>query len=263
MHIRMLQIHKIDETKMMNKETIVLNFNKAALDYENIASVQKKSASYLVQCLNKIVPNFAPAVILDIGAGTGIVTKLLLPQFPVANYILNDLSPNMLEMAKNTLCNNTKIEYVIGDAENINFQSVDLAISNLCFQWFTNFEESVNKLWKNTKILAFSTLSSKTFNQWNKLYYKLGLIDHEIRDYPTNQELETYCLGLQPTNYFFHHLTYKLVFNDALSFLRYLKKLGANTPTARARKDYLKIVIQSQKQPLTISYKIFFALLIK
>ncbi|MGI4775801.1 MAG: methyltransferase domain-containing protein [Janthinobacterium lividum] len=247
----------------MLKEKIKANFNRAAADYESVASVQERAADCLIQCLNEAVPDLIPQKILDIGAGTGIVTKKLMSKFPATKYILSDLSPRMLEIAQSQLCERLDIDYIVGDAENLVFQPVDLMISSLSFQWFADLEGSLNKLWQDTEILAFSTLSKGTFFQWERLYQTLELTNCKNYDYPTKKMLETYCLDLSPKKYLFQNKIYKLTFDDALSFVKYLKHLGANTPSSKAGQDCLRLILKAKKDSFTISYKVFFAVLIK
>ncbi len=70
--------------------------------------------------------------ILDIGAGTGLLSAFVLEKFPDAIFTLIDISEKMLESAKNRFKNNKSIRYIIGDYINYPFSgSFDLIISAL------------------------------------------------------------------------------------------------------------------------------------
>jgi tRNA (cmo5U34)-methyltransferase len=54
-------------------------------------------------------------VILDIGAGTGLLSSLILQKFPDAHMTLLDISENMLEIARRRFAAGKNITYIVGD----------------------------------------------------------------------------------------------------------------------------------------------------
>jgi len=81
--------------------------------------------------------------VLDLGAGTGLVTSLISQHYPRAEFTLYDLSNTMLEEARMRFLNcNTKVEYVAKDysSEPINGQ-YDLIISALSIHHLTDAEK--------------------------------------------------------------------------------------------------------------------------
>lgn len=63
-----------------------------------------------------------PQRVLEIAAGTGVVTRALASQLPVATQIVaTDLSPPMLEHAKMLMGPNNRIEWKAADAQNLPF----------------------------------------------------------------------------------------------------------------------------------------------
>jgi tRNA (cmo5U34)-methyltransferase len=59
-------------------------------------------------------PNSSPAI-LDIGAGTGLLSALLLQRYPDASLTLLDISEEMLKVAKKRFAGNKNIHYITGD----------------------------------------------------------------------------------------------------------------------------------------------------
>ena len=59
-------------------------------------------------------PNHPPSI-LDIGAGTGLMSAFLLQKFPDAHITLMDFSDNMLDVARQRFMGNKKIQYVVSD----------------------------------------------------------------------------------------------------------------------------------------------------
>ncbi len=53
--------------------------------------------------------------ILDIGAGTGLLSALILRKFPKARMTLMDIADNMLEIAKQRFAGRENIRYVVSD----------------------------------------------------------------------------------------------------------------------------------------------------
>ncbi|KZX16398.1 class I SAM-dependent methyltransferase [Methanobrevibacter curvatus] len=70
--------------------------------------------------------------ILDLGCGTGVVTKNLKELFPNSTVTCLDLSPKMIEIAKEKLKNYKGIEFFVGDFLNFEFEEgYDAVLSSL------------------------------------------------------------------------------------------------------------------------------------
>ena len=148
----------------MDKKNIINNFSKAASLYDRYADIQKISASHL---LNSIETNGFQNI-LEIGCGTGILTKLLMKKFGNARFKAVDISGKMLEVAKTRL-KDERIDFVAGDAEYMPFdETFDLIASNACFQWFEDLEKvfvRYRDLLKQDGIISFSIFGPLTFHE--------------------------------------------------------------------------------------------------
>ncbi len=70
--------------------------------------------------------------VMDLGCGTGTITKALKEEFPNAQIKCLDLAENMLEMAKIKLNDYKDIKYVTGDFYHFNFsEKYDVIVSSL------------------------------------------------------------------------------------------------------------------------------------
>jgi ubiquinone/menaquinone biosynthesis C-methylase UbiE len=86
----------------MNTDKITEQFNKIAEEYDSrrrtfipcFDDFYKTSISFLSYCRNDFKN------ILDLGAGTGLLTKYLYDKYPAASYTLSDISEQMLDVAK-------------------------------------------------------------------------------------------------------------------------------------------------------------------
>jgi tRNA (cmo5U34)-methyltransferase len=59
--------------------------------------------------------------ILDIGAGTGLLSALIIRKYPGALLTLVDLSESMLSMAKERFAGRKEVRYIIGDYSSVDF----------------------------------------------------------------------------------------------------------------------------------------------
>jgi tRNA (cmo5U34)-methyltransferase len=70
--------------------------------------------------------------ILDIGAGTGLLSAFLMERYPGASFTLIDISERMLDMAKDRFKGNSNVKYVVADYSKHDFaEKYDLVVSAL------------------------------------------------------------------------------------------------------------------------------------
>jgi len=147
---------------MTNKEIIKKNFSRCASYYDRYSTIQNLCALGLIEKIEEGVFDR----ILDVGCGTGNYTKLLRERFPGASIKAIDISPAMIETARDKLKNDV-IEFITGDGEAIDFKECfDLISSNASFQWFENLEETLSRykrLLDKNGVILFSTFGPLTF----------------------------------------------------------------------------------------------------
>lgn len=86
------------------------------------------------------IPLASPKRIIDVGCGPGNSTEVLAKQWPDANILGMDSSPNMIETARKALPN---LEFAVADLHTYTPEGpVDLLFSNAVFQWI-NFEDRI------------------------------------------------------------------------------------------------------------------------
>lgn len=107
---------------------------------------------------------FAPIHILEIGCGTGYLTKKLSQQFPEATITAIDFAPGMIEIAKQRI-NDERVHFLCGDIEEMGLKErYDLIISNATFQWLNDMENTLIRLshsLKNNGRILFQHLEPK------------------------------------------------------------------------------------------------------
>jgi len=70
--------------------------------------------------------------ILDVGAGTGLLSAFLMERYPEASFTLIDISEKMLDMAKERFRSNSEVKYIAADYSKYNFtEKYDMVVSAL------------------------------------------------------------------------------------------------------------------------------------
>lgn len=98
--------------------------------------------------LSLIEPTDNEPEILDLGAGTGLFSGMVLQKFPNARMTLVDISEKMLEKARDRFRESDRVHYVVGDYANMEFpQTFDVVISSLSIHHLTH--EAKRQLFAN------------------------------------------------------------------------------------------------------------------
>lgn len=160
---------------MIDKEKLKRRFSRNAKHYDQYAGVQKKMGDWLIR--HTVNEGRRYESILEIGCGTGYVTRALAKHFPNAAITAVDIATGMIEHAKSTL-ESSNVGFLCGDIEELDIrQSFDLIISNATFQWFNQLDSTLLKLTallKNQGMMCFSTFGTGTFKELHEAFRKAG-----------------------------------------------------------------------------------------
>ncbi|WP_455644710.1 class I SAM-dependent methyltransferase [Methanosphaera sp.] len=108
------------------------HFNNAAEDYDTLINKTLINYDEMITALINAIPDNEEPRILDLGCGTGNITKKVLERFPNAKVTCLDLSDKMIELAKEKLADYDNVEYVLGDFTIIDIiDKYDAIISSL------------------------------------------------------------------------------------------------------------------------------------
>lgn len=90
--------------------------------------------------------------ILDIGAGTGLLSAFLMERYPDASFTLIDISEKMLDVAKDRFKGNSNVKYIVADYSKYSFvEKYDMVVSALSIHHLE--DEEKQKLYKK-KLLS-------------------------------------------------------------------------------------------------------------
>lgn len=205
----------------IDNKHIKKQFEKSMQDYDQNATVQILMALKMVFELTKISNTFEN--VLELGSGTGILTKRLASELDFKNYFANDLVEKSKIYVQNFIPQAT---FYCGNALKIKpSKKVDLIISNAMFQWFPSFEKAIQTIKSNLKsngLLAFSTFSPDNFREITDL---TGL----SLQYKTKEELEQILKNEGFEILYSEQFFEELKFKTPLELLAHMKKTGVNS----------------------------------
>ena len=131
---------------------ISAKFNKYAERYDQSREKLIPCYSDFYQTIVKIIP-FASSTslsVVDLGAGTGLLSKQILKAFPKSNMTLVDISEKMLNIAKSRLSAYSNVEYQpIDYSDELPSMHYDLIVSSLSIHHLT--DKNKKKLFRGIK----------------------------------------------------------------------------------------------------------------
>lgn len=208
------------------KRLVQAAFSRAA-QYDSVATVQAEAATRLAHKIAARLPA-APARILEIGCGTGLLSRQLAAAFPAAHLTLTDISPAMLERCRARLGPGPTYRLLDGEMADGIEGPFDLIASSLAMQWFADLPGSLARL---TRLLppggrlVFATLGRHSFKEWRGAHQALGL-PCGLHHYPGPADFPPQA-GLAA------HIEEEMIAEHHASgqaFVQALKTLGAATP---------------------------------
>ncbi len=239
---------------MTRQDRISHSFGRASATYNGASQLQTRAAQSLAARVLEYAWDQPSA--LEIGCGTGGLTRLLLPHLP-GNWIISDIAPAMLDAARAHFpIADAGFRIMDGEAPDLPAASLDLIVSNLAAQWFEDLPNALERLagcLAPKGRLLITTLGQASLTEWRDAVaatgYKAG-----TPAYPTAQVLSDILPQAQVGSQ-----TITMTHDDARAFLRSLKAIGATIPA----KDYNPLPTAVMRQamnllgtPCRVSYEI-------
>ena len=117
----------------MVDEILRTKFNNGAKSYDRQRSIVIPNLDQLYTIIANLANiNVSRPKILDLGAGTGLLTEKIFKKYFRGHFTLIDISEEMLNIAKKRFKENRNFKYILGDYLKIDFEeSFDIIVSSL------------------------------------------------------------------------------------------------------------------------------------
>lgn len=251
-----------DGSTQWRKQRISDAFGAAAAHYETHAGPQRLAATLVADIAQRQRPD-GVARILEIGCGTGFLTRDIQARWPGAALVATDIAPAMLEQA----AANGRVAgtFLTMDGEAPAFEGAwfDLILSSLAFQWFDDMGAAIARLVALLRpggSLIFSTMGQGSFARWRAAHCACGLTAG-VPDYPSLDALRD-LLGEQADAFAFDE-SYTLPCDGARALIAHLKGIGAVVPGPGRRPlgpgDLRRVMAAFEADGGTDMYQILFA----
>ncbi len=217
-------------------DAVAASFEAAAADYDHRARLQHRVAQFFFDWLTRQVGPLGLRHGLEIGCGTGFLTRRLLAAWPGCHWQITDISPAMVDQCRQRLgppVDSARVRFDVADGQAVRARprSLDLIASNLTFQWFSDLTASTSRLMPLLRPggwLVYSTLGAGTFRSAGEL------LGQTLHDYPAAPDLfaqltSAGCNGCVERQEFVETMP------GLLELFRHLKGIGAGISVHRPR----------------------------
>ena len=234
--------------KLINKRLVERRFSQNAKWYDEVTPLQSSMAKKLIASVGEHTSIHKTKSILELGCGTGKLTRLLLHHFPNSKITAIDISSEMIRRLKQNIVTDPRVHLVVGDAETLidegllNSGKFELIISNTTVQWFNRPLTTISKyqsLLSREGTLAFSTFGPDTFFELREAFVvaekRLGLAHRaHILSFVSPEEWEKAFVQQGKDGVFSVKEDRRLeAFVSVKDFLYSVKKVGAASPYSR------------------------------
>jgi malonyl-CoA O-methyltransferase len=237
--------------------SIQTNFNRYANSYDKHAILQQEVAKRLFTRLDIINPKSKK--VLELGAGTGLLTKELLTKYNSNDILASDFAPNSLAL-------NPAPHKEIIDAHHIHTkQKFDIIISNLMMQW-CNLEqviEQIQQVANNDALVIFSTFGPLTLNELKTSWAKVDNFKH-INNFMDMHNIADKMLSLGVSGVIAESEIITLTYEKVMDILYDLKYIGASQvdacPTTKSKLQQMMNNYENfrKNSKLPVSYEVVY-----
>ena len=228
-------------------------FSRSAIRYHEHAKFQQKIASSLAE---RSCDSFQPASILELGCGTGFLTKLLVDHYPTASIDAVDISSDMIQLAKQTLPT-ANICWRVEDMNQIStHQQFDLVASSTALHWGDPVEQLIQRIAQlirpGGKLIA-AVMTAGTLDELHRIRQSVAPQKVPLQQLPSEQQLTHALAEAQLTISSLTTETYVQHFSSSRDLLRQLRLTGfTGGPFSRTDGESL---VRSELQAIATQYQ--------
>ncbi len=224
----------------IDKARVRAHFDRAAGRYDELAVLQRTCGERLDERLDLI--RIEPGTIVDLGAGTGVLTRRLARRYPRARVHALDIAPAMLLQARRRLAPwrrwRGRQGFVVGDIEALPFAdgSCDLVVSNLALQWCGDpdrcFSE-IRRVLRPGGLLLFTTCGPDTLRELRACWERVDGRAH-VNGFLDMHDLGDAMLRAGFADPVMDREDFVLTYRDPWELMRELRAIGASNSLADA-----------------------------
>lgn len=212
---------------VLDKRWVNRSFAAAAKQYDQFAELQRQVGSQLIE-------RFPPSAIqgLDLGAGTGFLTKQLALSQPDAEWIALDLALPMLHVARENLKALHNLHYLCADAEALPLrdESVGQIYSNLALQWCEHLAvlfADCRRVLKPGGQLVFSSFGPDTLKELKTAWSQVDDYAH-VNEFKSADAIVAALSQAGFKEIQFETTVFETAYPTVMHLMRELKGLGAH-----------------------------------
>ena len=251
------------------KSDIIQSFSSAAEGYEAAAEVQRECAKRLARSIEPWREMIPPGPLLELGCGTGYLSRKLVDLFPDRPLTITDISSTMLERCKQSVkpAGAEQCRFEVMDADNLpeTEQQWAMITHNFVAQWFQDpafVMEQHLAACKPGGLMVAAFPGNESFPEWKKVC-KQADIPYTGNELPNVEELGV-KLSLGPCQIDFYEDTITQKFDSAIDFFRSIKGVGAATNRSEKKlsaAQFRRLIShweEGRDRPITVSWHIIF-----
>lgn len=203
---------------LTHNQIVAARFAARARDYERHAGLQAGVAERLAS----LAPDMERPSVLEVGCGTGLLTRHLLERYPGGEFLVTDMAEEMVAAcrARHKPPNGRALHFAVMDGEAPDTaETFDVIALSMTLQWFSDPIAGLNRLTQRLRPggkLLYATIAPGCFPEWRAALDACGLTRGWI-DMPELRGI------LDVEN--------RVVdYGTGLAFLDALRAIGATTP---------------------------------
>lgn len=140
-----VDFQRVIDSVFVDKSLVGERFGEASATYDAAAGVQRQVAARTASIVESNLPGRKSLSVLEIGSGSGMLSKLVCPMLADSNILFRDLAPIAMPVAGGNEYRVEKCDAelsLISDKE----ESYDLIISSSTIQWFNSPRQSLKRM---------------------------------------------------------------------------------------------------------------------
>lgn len=217
------------------KQKIAEGFGSVANYYDQHAELQQQIASRLIASLEPWIDIIPPGPIIELGCGTGFVTKGLIDLLPNREIKVTDLSEEMVDVCREKFGNNEQLKFAVQDADKPPFEEphYGMTVSSFLAHWLKDPALTFAKWLEATQpggLLLAAFPGNESFPNWRRYCRELGL-PFTGNPWPDVEEMVV-KMSVGPAQVDYYEDTVTQTFDSARDFFSHREAIGASTQTA-------------------------------